>query len=761
MAFPSSSLPRSKPPFETPRNRLFELGAAYYPDYVPASSLTRRADGSLAVLSAKERIREDFLRMRKQGLHIIRMGEFSWSTVEPKRGQFHTERFDWALELAQEFDIRVLFCTPTATPPKWLIDAHPDILPLTRSGARIPFGGRRHYDVHSPVYRAESARITAAYAQAFGRHPAVVGWQTDNEFGCHGSVFLFSDAARNGFRSWLKERYFGNIENLNTHWFTHFWSQRYTDFSQIELPWSTWTDQNPHLELDFRRFSNEAWREFQASQVRILKEHSPGRFVTHNFMTNFTDLCPWTLSEDLDVAGFDHYQMEPVPHPLTSHHDFALMASLRKRRFWVLEQQPLQVNWQTTNRRFAYSWLFLWGVQSAFLGARGMLAFSWQRMMGGAEQYHDGLVPHDVRVAESPQEKIIKAKNLFFSHLSSAFGLSELPQQAEDVLCIHNMESLWTHEITSQSQEYSTRKQLDWVSSFCTRLGWGLHFAPSVESARQTLGRYQLIVLPGYAFEFTTLEREALRRFVDSGGAVLSLPRTAMKLKNNQMSPLPLCLFEEDAFHFEDHGALLEGEREECVAVRLKPGFRFQGHLWAERLALAKPKTSEWKTEAAFEGGLFQGAPAVLRNTSFHRGGVWVHAATCPLAGDDTFMWFAELLNVSPRVAKHTPSLSPFAPGPQASHATAIHARVQGEVQVVPLVLGTRRFLGVVNFGSSSAEITVPKGEHVQACLWANIDETDFEFQLSARHWQALNDRASKARKVIVEPFGVGLLELT
>ncbi|MCA2958738.1 MAG: beta-galactosidase [Silvanigrellales bacterium] len=762
--FPSRSnpMPHSTQPLRPPaRNRLFELGAAYYPDYVPASALARRADGRLAVLSANERIREDFLRMRKQGLHIIRMGEFSWSAVEPKRGQFHTERFDLALDLAHEFDIRVLFCTPTATPPKWLVDAHPDILPFTRAGTRVPFGGRRHYDVHSATYRAESARITAAYAQAWGRHPAVVGWQTDNEFGCHGSVFLFSDAARDAFRAWLKERYFGNIENLNAHWFTSFWSQRYTEFTQVELPWSTWTDQNPHLELDFRRFSNEAWRGFQEIQVRILREHSPGRFLTHNFMTNFTDLCPWTLSEDLDVAGFDHYQMEPVPHPLTSHHDFALMASLRKRRFWVLEQQPLQVNWQTTNRRFAYSWLFLWGVQSSFLGARGMLAFSWQRMAGGAEQYHDGLVAHDVRVGESPQEKIVRAKNLFFSHLEERFGLSELPRQEEDVLCIHGMESLWTHEITSQSQEYSTRKQLDWVSALCTRLGWGLHFTPSVESARQDLTRYRIIILPGYAFEFTTLEKEALRRFVDSGGVVLSLPRTAMKLKNNQMSPLPLCLFDEDDFHFEDHGALLEGEREACVAT--SGSFRFEGHLWAERIAIHEPEISQWQTLARFEGGLYAGAPAALRNASFHRKGAWVHMATCPLASDGLFQWLAGALGVAPRVARHEPEERPFAPGPQPSHATAMQATLQGRVQVVPLALGARRFLGLVNFGDEDARVTLAESMVAHTCLWASIDETNFDLRLKASLWSTPEDTqsaAASARSILVAPRGVGLVEV-
>jgi len=730
------------------RNALFELGAAYYPDYVPASGLTRRSDGTLATLAWEDRLQEDFLRMKRDGLHIIRMGEFSWSWVEPRRGEFCPERFDRALDLAQEHGIQVLFCTPTTTPPKWLIDEHPDILPVTRTGARIPFGSRRHYDVHNPDYQRESDRIVSLYADRWGRHPAVVGWQTDNEYGCHGSVFLFTAHARAAFQAWLNDKYAGKIESLNADWFTSFWSQRYTEFGQIELPFASWTDQNPSLELDFRRFSNGAWRAFQARQVDILRERSPGRLLTHNFMTNFSDLCPWTLSADLDVAGYDHYQMEPVPHPLTSHHDFALMASLRRKRFWVLEQQPPQVNWQAVNRRFAPDWLFLWGAQSAFLGARGMMYFSWQRMYGGPEQYHDGVVPHDLRVEESTQEKILRAKNLFFRQLENRMGLTELPSQEDDVLCIHGMESLWSHEITAQSTHYTTRKQLDWVSSLCTRLGWGMHLAPSVESARERLSRYRVVILPGTAFEFTTLEREALRRFVDSGGKVLSLPRTAMKQRNNQMSSLPLSIFSATDFHFEEHGALLPGEREVC---EFNEGPEFQGALWAEKIVVSPAAQDSWQAVARFKGGLYSGSPAILRNATFSQGGVWAHLAVCPLASDDFFHSLAQVLGEAPRVANITPTPAPFEPGPQ----TEFGNELQGAVQCIALKGSGRSFLGVVNFGRDEAKVTLGPNTRTTSVLWARIDEGSLA--LASSFWQGSH---TQCKPITVTPRGVALLEI-
>ncbi|MEY3901922.1 MAG: hypothetical protein RL189_1228 [Pseudomonadota bacterium] len=611
---------------------LFKLGAAYYPDYISNKpTLTRRvSSGKLEWLSTKERLQEDFKRMVHQRIHTIRMGEFSWATVEPSKGTWHPDIFLQALDLAKANSIEVIFCTPTATPPKWLIDAHPDILPITRTGQRIPFGSRRHYDFHHPVYQAESRRISQLFAEAFGKHPAVTSWQTDNEFGCHNSVFLYTEHSRNAFRQWLKAKYQNEIEALNDEWFTCFWSQHYRSFDEIELPLASWADQNPHLELDFRRFSNEALCKFQKDQIDIIRRHSPQRPITHNLMTLFTDLCPWQASRDLDNVGFDHYQMETEPHPVTSAWQFALMRSARQKHFTILEQQPLQVNWQPTNRRFAFDWLFLWGMQSAFQGSDGMLYFSWQRMAGGCEQYHDGVVPHDVRIETSQQEKLITAKNEIFSAITKTFAFkNKLPLPARDVLCVYDSESLWSHEITSQSVTYSTRKQIDHITQFCLRHSFGLWFAPDLACETKRISDYKLIILPGHAFELSAEERDILKKFRENGGRVLSLPRTGYKSRNNKLSPLPAVFYSENDFYLEDYGALLENERETCEFHAALSGHTIEGHLWAEKIKILNP---QWHAEAVFPAkSIYAGSPAVLKLKESQQHGCHVHLATCPI----------------------------------------------------------------------------------------------------------------------------------
>ncbi|HNJ05977.1 MAG TPA: beta-galactosidase, partial [Leptospiraceae bacterium] len=385
---------------------------------------------------------------------------------------------------------------------------------------------------------------------------------------------------------------------MNEAWQTAFWSQGYSDFSEVPLPLRSYADPNPGLELDFRRAMNDAWRTFQAEQIELIRIHSPGRKITHNFMTLFFELDPWAISADLDTAGFDHYQMETEPHPVSSAWQFRLMASLKKRSFLVLEQQPVQVNWQKVNRRFSLHWLFLWGMQALFCGADSMLYFSWQRMYGGAEQYHDGIVPHDIRVEFSEQEELLAFQNRFLSALKAA-GIEQM-QAVCDVSIVLDFESVWSHEIAAQSEIFTTRRIADLVSDVCLSSGLGFSFARTIEQADPSA---RMLVLPSHAFELTNSEREFLASFVEKGGILLTLPRSLMKRRDNRMSELPLSVFSAADLKMLSYGALLESESETFVT---NDGRKFHGLLWAERI---RPGAGI-EIIARFEGGLYAGAPA-------------------------------------------------------------------------------------------------------------------------------------------------------
>ena len=151
------------------------LGVCYYPEHWP--------EGYWA---------EDARRMRELGIGYVRIGEFAWSRLEPARDRFTWDWLDRAFETLGAAGLKIVLGTPTATPPKWLLDECPAIAPVDAHGMTRGFGSRRHYRFSSQDYWRESARIVEAFAKRYGAHEALAGWQTDNEYGCHDTVLSWS-----------------------------------------------------------------------------------------------------------------------------------------------------------------------------------------------------------------------------------------------------------------------------------------------------------------------------------------------------------------------------------------------------------------------------------------------------------------------------------------------------------------------------------------------------------------------------------------
>ncbi|MEO8883296.1 MAG: beta-galactosidase, partial [Devosia sp.] len=197
------------------------LGVCYYPEHWPESVWER-----------------DAAQMAEVGITYVRIGEFAWSKLEPRPDDL---QFDWliaAMDTLGRHGLKVIVGTPTATPPRWIVDKLPDMVAIDATGRPRNFGSRRHYDFSHLGYRAESARIAQIIADRVGQHPALGGWQTDNEYGCHATTYSYSESARRGFRYWLREKY-KTIEALNEAWGNVFWSMEYNDFDQIDLPYLT------------------------------------------------------------------------------------------------------------------------------------------------------------------------------------------------------------------------------------------------------------------------------------------------------------------------------------------------------------------------------------------------------------------------------------------------------------------------------------------------------------------------------------------
>ena len=49
-------------------------------------------------------------------------------------------------------------------------------------------------------------------------------------------------------------------------------------------------------------------------QCEIIRRHSPGRWITHNFMGFFNDFDHWQVGDHLDFAAWDSYPIGFAEH---------------------------------------------------------------------------------------------------------------------------------------------------------------------------------------------------------------------------------------------------------------------------------------------------------------------------------------------------------------------------------------------------------------------------------------------------------------
>ncbi len=422
-----------------------KLGCCYYPEHWP-----------------EEWWAEDARRMAEMGLQLVRIGEFAWSRIEPEGGA----HYDWgwldrAIETLHAAGLKVILGTPTATPPKWLVDRMPDMVAIDEQGRPRGFGSRRHYCFSHEGYRAECRRIVTAMAERYGQHPAIAMWQTDNEYGCHDTVLSFSDAAAAAFRGWLAARY-GSVQALNEAWGNVFWSMEYRSFAEVDPPHLTVTEANPAHWLDYRRFASDQVASFNREQVEILRRLSPGVDITHNFMGFFTEFDHHDVGRDIDVATWDSYPLgfleqfwfspeekaaylrQGHPDIAAFHHD--LYRGCSGGRWGVMEQQPGPVNWARFNPAPLPGMVALWTLEAAAHGAELTSYFRWRQAPFAQEQMHAGLLRPDSSEAEAADE--VRA---------AAAVLREIGPQAcakAPAALVFSYEAAWVVGIQPQGQSF-------------------------------------------------------------------------------------------------------------------------------------------------------------------------------------------------------------------------------------------------------------------------------------------------------------------
>ena len=540
---------------------------------------------------------EDVRLMGQAGVNLVTVGVFSWAHLEPSERAYS---FGWLHELLDVLGgagIGVDLSTPTASPPPWLSTRYPDVLPVDATGARYSHGSRQHFCVCSPTYRARARRIVEQLVSEVAEHQAIEMWHVHNEYACH-VPYCYCDAHAQSFRAWLKRRY-GSVEALNGAWGTAFWSQRYGDFAEVMPPRMTPTFVNPSQDLDYKRFSNDAFLEEFLEEREILRAARPEIPVTTNFMGFFKPLDYFAWAAELDVVSTDNYSDPASPDGMmlsAMHYD--LVRSLNKHVPWmVMEQATSRVNWREHNSAKVPGQMRAMNYQAVARGASGTLFFQWRASRAGAEKFHSAMLSHSG--VGSP----VWAEVVGLGAELAGLGDFEGAVVQARVAMLFSWPNWWALEAPAKpANDLSLADQLSWVYRPLYRAGVTVDFCRPEEP----LDRYEAVVVPSL-YLVTEQQGANVVSFVERGGtAVLSFWSGIVD--------------EFDAVHLGPYGGPLRPlmgcdvvevaplPRGETVEVEWEDGTRTGADFWADVATegdghvLARVATGPWRGRPAVVG---------------------------------------------------------------------------------------------------------------------------------------------------------------
>jgi len=505
----TASLRAQAPPTPSPASPpALYLGTAWYPEQWPES----RWDADLALMEAAH-------------IRFVRVGEFAWSTFEPTEGHYDLDWLDRAIRAAAHHHIAVVIGTPSAAPPAWLTTAYPETLRIKEDGRRDEHGNRQQFNWADPKYRELARAMAEQLAKRFGHDPNVIGWQIDNEYS--GESYGPADKAQ--FQAWLKNRY-GTLDNLNTRWTTAYWSESYTDWSQLPIPVSMYgtTYGNPGLLLSWKRFVSDTWRSYQKNQLDVIRANSEHRqFITTNMMGFFDGYDHYTVSQDLDLASWDDYvgtgQLDPIHNGAA--HD--LTRGFLRKNFWVMETQPGFVNWSPNNNSLDKGAVRAMAWHDVGHGADAVSYWQWRSDLNGQEEYHGTLLGAD----GTPVPLYAEVAQLGADFAKAGPALAGTTVHS-DVAILHSYDAFWA--INWQRHNHA----FDPIANMVAYYGAIRALTHSVDIVNPSvdLSQYKLVIAPALNL-ITDEQAKNLIDYVRNGGHLVLTQRSAMKTIDNALQP--------------------------------------------------------------------------------------------------------------------------------------------------------------------------------------------------------------------------------
>ncbi len=553
------------------------VGVSYYPEVA--------GDG----------IDRDIQQMKDVGVNMVRMGDFSWIRMEPDEGRYD---FKWLHQAVDKFSaagIAVVLCTPTAGPPIWVSENHPEVLRINAVGQTIGHGGRRQYCPNSPEYRKLAANIAGKLAGEFDKTSPVIAWQIDNEFWEE----CFCPRCEAAFRVWLKKRY-GTIEKLNEEWLTVLWSQEYQSFDQVPLPNPTRVGgrHHPSLRAAYRHFMSDSYVDFCDVQTKVIRDMTGRPVTTNGHNPVYQRIDYEKLFGNLDIVGTDCYA--DSDNLLRYAFEADWMRTIGKR-FWLAETAATHA--AATSVGSGDSLVFSPGALRAkmwltyALGGEAVSFWLWKAHWAGQELEHGSLVyPWGDECANTGEIRTVAAELA----ANGEWMRNTRPKPAA-VALHYGVPVEWQFEASPISAGFDYDASITAFHRLLSEYG----ISRDVVMPGQPVDRYQVVFSPYLpAIDADLMKR--MRSYVEQGGCWVLGPLSASRT------------VEATAFHDACYGADFENWLGIHVRHRLAPGgdtkLKADGEtigcrLWCDAYELRQP---DHRVLAAYSGGPLDSLAAVV-----------------------------------------------------------------------------------------------------------------------------------------------------
>ena len=566
-------------------------GAYYYPEHWEESQWER-----------------DLKQMHELGFEFTHFAEFAWAQLEPQEGVYDFSWLDRAVALAAKYDLKVVMCTSTATPPVWLSRKYPEILLKSEDGTVQDHGARQHASFASPVYRKLAYRMIEELARHYGNDSRIIGWQLDNEPAVQ---FDYNQAAEEAFREFLKEKYHYNIQELNAAWGTAFWSEVYSQFEEITLPKTAQMFMNHHQILDYRRFAAKQTNDFLNEQCRLIKKYAKNQWVTTNYIPDY-DKGHIGGSKDLDFVSYTRYMVYGdnegigrrgyrVGNPLriAMANDFFRPVN---GTYGVMELQPGQVNWGSINPQPLPGAVRLW-LWSVFAGGSDFICtYRYRQPLYGTEQYHYGIVGTDgvtVTPGGREYEQFMKEIRSLRKDYRPKEDKPETYLKRKTAI-LWNPENYWSIDRQKQNATWNTFAHVDKYYRTLKSYAAPVDFI----SEEKDFSQYPVMIVPAYQLADKKLVAR-WKKYVEEGGNLVLTCRTAQKDRFGRLPEAPFgsMIDELTGNHMEFYDLLLP---QDPGQVKMD-GKVYTWNTWGEIL---QPGASN-EVWATYTNEFYEGKPAV------------------------------------------------------------------------------------------------------------------------------------------------------